>query len=137
MESSVFTNKEHSPVWEDLQKELGKLFSAWDQIQQFTFQNFTGVKEEWNYSKYGWNARIKDKNRVIIYLMPFSGYFRVSFVFGDKATKQALAGDIDKEIKAIIDAAPVYGEGRGFRIDVKNKKTEKDIEQLLMIKKAY
>jgi Protein of unknown function (DUF3788) len=137
MESSVFTDKDHRPAPQVLEKELGKLYSTWEAINAFTFENFPGVKEEWNYSKSGWNARIKDKKRAIIYLMPCAGFFKVSFVFGDKATRQALAGDIDPAIKSIIGSAPVYGEGRGFRIEVRNRKMVKDIEQLLLIKKAH
>ena len=137
MESSIFTNKDHCPAAKDLENELGKLYSAWEEIRAFTFDNFPGVKEEWNYSKSGWNARIKDEKRAIIYLMPCAGFFKASFVFGEKATKLALAASIDPAIKSIIESAPVYGEGRGFRIEVRNKKMVKDIEQLLLIKKAF
>lgn len=137
MGTSVFMDKTQCPGEEDIRKELGKLYDTWNSIKEYSYQNFPGSKEEWHYSKHGWNARIKDKKRAVVYFMPCSGYFTVSFVFGEKATKEALDSLISEDIKTIIKTAPVYGEGRGFRIEVRDKKPAKEIEKLLQIKKAF
>jgi hypothetical protein len=81
----------------------------------------TGLAE-WNYpgKKYGWSYRIKDKKRAIIYFLPRDKYFKVAFVFGQKATDIVLASNISREIKTELEQATKYAEGRGIRIDIKN-----------------
>ena len=54
--------------------------------------------------------------------------------FFKNATTEALNSTISKEIKSIIENAKVYGEGRGFRIDITNKDILEDIKKLIMIK---
>ncbi len=137
METSVFTDKEKCPGVEELEAALGKMYAAWAGLCAYTFSHFPGSKEEWNYSKAGWNMRIKDKKRAIIYMMPCAGFFKASFVFGEKAANEAWKSEVSDEIKQVIRSAPVYGEGRGFRIEVRNKKIVRDIEILLQIKKMF
>lgn len=134
MESSIFADKAKAPAADDLKKALGSLHSSWAGLVEFIKQQHPAAFEEWNYSKLGWNCRIKDKKRVIVYLMPGSKQFRASFVLGEKATQKAVAADIQDEVKKIIETSPVYAEGRGIRILVSNKKTMADIEQLVQIK---
>jgi hypothetical protein len=55
-------------------------------------------------------------------------------VFGEKAAKEALACDLIDAVKDIIKSAKVYAEGRGFRIDVKDKRLIPDIKKLIDIK---
>ena len=137
MESSIFTEKSKRPEEEEIKTALGRLYKNWTQIREFVLLHSPGSKEEWNYSKIGWNARIKDSKRVIIYFMPRKSAFKVSFVFGEKATAEALKSDISDSIKSLIKSAPVYGEGRGFRIPVMQRTAIKDIEKLILIKKAF
>jgi hypothetical protein len=61
---------------------------------------------------FGWNYRIRDKKRVLVYFMPCDGFFKISLVFGEKAAKEALVSGISKEIKDMISSAKVYTEGR-------------------------
>lgn len=134
-ETSYFMDKTEAPNLENLSKALGKQFGAWTKIQEHVFSSSKfPVKEEWNFSKYGWNCRLKGKKSVIIYLMPCDGYFNTSLVFGEKATICALASDIDDNIKKIIREARVYAEGRGFRIKVTTSGMVPDIKKLIDIK---
>ena len=134
MEPGIFTDKSAAPDDEALAGALGKQFSSWAAVKGYVLAQSPAAKEEWNYSKYGWSCRIKGKKSVIIYLMPYSGYFTASFVLGRKASEEALAGNLANDIKDIISAAKVYAEGRGFRIDVKNAKVVADIKTLIDIK---
>lgn len=137
MDKSTFPDEEKRPGDDDLRIALGKMYNVWVHLSGYTFGLFPGCREEWNYSKAGWNMRIKDKKRAIIYLMPCTGFFKASFVLGEKAANEVWKSAISEEIKEVIRSAPVYGEGRGFRIEVKNKKSVRDIEMLLQIKKMY
>jgi uncharacterized protein DUF3788 len=139
MPSNVFTDKSLKPGVQDLHNALGKTFSLWSDIAEYVFKKYPDANDEWAYpgKNFGWNYRIKDARRVIIYMMPGEKFFRVSLVFGSKATDEAMICKISKEIKDLISSAKVYAEGRGFRIDVKNKKTVKEIKKLIDIKLLY
>jgi len=136
--SSIFMEKSRMPSDEDLQKALGSKFELWMAIRDYTLRAYPKAIEEWNFpgAKYGWSFRIKDRKRAIIYLLPGEMQFRVALVYGEKATREALNSNISKEIKEIIQVAPVYAEGRGFRIEVANKEMIRDIKKLIDIKLA-
>jgi hypothetical protein len=91
--------------------------------------------EEWSYTKSGgWNFRMKDKKRAIIYLIPKDNCFNAALVFGRKATDEVMASPVSAEIKAELESAKVYAEGRGIRIEVKDEKMTEDVKKLIDIK---
>lgn len=137
METSVFVDKSKAPTNKELKGALGNQFDPWDQIRDYVFEHYPDAAEEWSYSKFGWNYRIKDKKRAIIYFMPCDGFFKVSFVFGEKAATEALASSISKEIKNTIKSAKVYAEGRGFRVDVKSCEVVADVKKLIDVKLSH
>ncbi len=136
METSIFTDKGIVPDNPELRIAIGSLYDTWMEIRDFAFESYTAATEEWNFpgAKYGWSFRIKDKKRAIVYLLPRDKYFLVALVFGEKATKMALASDIVPEIKKIIESARVYAEGRGFSIEIRDVSAVEDIKKLIKIK---
>jgi hypothetical protein len=136
MDKSIFTDKDQIPDGFTLAEALGNLNKVWMEIRDYAFMVYPRAIEEWNFpgQKYGWNFRIKDKKRAIIYLLPRDKYFLVAFVFGAKATSQALASTMSNDLKIIIESARVYAEGRGFRIEVRNETILEEIKKLIDIK---
>ena len=136
MDQSIFMNKAVIPNDKDLQIELGKTYAFWKEIMDFVVLKYPKAAMEWSYpgSKYGWSFRLKDKKRVIIYLLPREKYFKVAFVFGQKAYDLILDSPISETIKAELAVARVYAEGRGIRIDVKDKAVLDDIKKMVEIK---
>ena len=136
---SVFTDKTTIPNENDLEIALGITYNIWQHLSDFTKKQYPDAIEEWNFSseKFGWSFRLKDEKRVIIYLLPRDQYFKVAFVFGDKATDAILESTIAESIKTEIKAAKKYAEGRGIRIDIKDQMLVADIEKLIAIKVAY
>lgn len=108
----------------------------WKQIHEFILEKYPDGLAEWNYrgKKYGWSYRIKDKKRAIIYFLPREKYFKVAFVFGQKATDIVLASNISTDIKTELGQATKYVEGRGIGIEIKNDTILPDIKQLIEIK---
>jgi uncharacterized protein DUF3788 len=135
---SIFPDKETKPGDKDLATALGPTFSVWTQIQDFVLEKYPKGLAEWNYpgKKYGWNYRIKDKKRAIVYLLPRDGYFKVAFVFGQKATDEILASGISTAIKDEMMQAKKYAEGRGIRIKIADDGKISDILNLIEIKLA-
>ncbi len=139
MSLSIFTDQTHTPDSADLANALGKTLAYWNEIREFVVTHYPVAFEEWNFSgiKYGWGFRLKDKKRVVVYLLPCDGFFKASLVFGQKATDAALAADIAEETKQEIRSAKVYAEGRGVRIDVRSNAILRDILKLIEIKLAH
>lgn len=136
---SIFPDKLVKPEQKDLMTALGTSYELWTQIEKFVMEQYPAGLAEWNYpgKKYGWSYRIKDKKRAIIYFLPREKYFKVGFVFGQKATDEIMDSTISSDIKTELEQATKYAEGRGIRIDVNNSSKLHDIKQLIEIKLKY
>lgn len=136
---SIFQDKLTKPIDQDLVDNLDSTYSLWLQLHDFVFEMYPNGLAEWNYSgkKYGWNYRIRDKKRAIIYLLPRDKYFKVAFVFGQKATDTIMLSGVSRKIKNELARARKYAEGRGIRIDIKDDTKISDIKKLIEIKLAH
>ena len=139
MDTSIFIEKTNKPEQKDLITALGKTYNLWQDIVNLVYLKYPGAISDWNFpgQKYGWSFKIKDKKRAIIYLLPGDKRFMVAFNFGPKAFKKIMDSNISEEIKHSLESAKVYVEGRGIRIEVKNRKSLKDISQLIDIKLSF
>jgi hypothetical protein len=117
---------------------LETTYAHWTHLRDFTVQCFPKAQAAWYYSgdKYGWSFRISDKKRVLLYLLPRDTFFKVAMVFGQKASNEILDSNVSETIKNELKLAKVYAEGRGIRLDIKNKSLVKDITCLIQIKVA-
>ena len=136
MDTSCFTDLSNMPDNNDLKVALAEMYQHWMEIRKFVFEKYPAAIEEWHVAvkKFGWNYRIKDRKRAIVYLSPQNGYFTATFVFGQKATDQIIAGQISEEIKKELLNSKVYMEGRVLRIDLHDSFKVDDIRKLIEIK---
>jgi Protein of unknown function (DUF3788) len=128
-----FDNKARTPDGKSLAKGLGPSKALWDEIVAHIAAAYAPVTEAWGFYK-SWSLRLKRKDRTILYLLPGEGSFRCAFVFGGKATEAARQAKLPKAVHRAIDEAPVYAEGRGFRLDVRTAKDVAAIKALSAIK---
>jgi len=138
MDQSILTDKSRIPTNEDLKSALGKTFAVWHLLRDYLFSIFPEATEEWSSpgEKYGWSYRIKFRKRTIMYLLPRDGYFKVAFVFGEKAVEKIRDSHIKAEIIKELQAARIYAEGRGIRISIRDSTLINDIKELIDIKLA-
>lgn len=124
------------PQQADLERVLQDTCSLWEAVKSFVLEACPEGLEEWNYPgpKFGWSFRIKDKKRAIVYLLPREGYFKVAFVFGEKAFNEVLKSNVNQSIKDDLIAARPYMEGRGIRIPVHTDSDLMDVKLLIQIK---
>lgn len=139
MDKSIFTDKNIVPNDSDLAKALGPCYDLWQNMKEYVLLKYPKATVEWKYpgDKYGWSFRLKDKKRAIVYLLPRDQYFKVAFVFGQKATDVILKSDVSEAIKADLAAARAYAEGRGITIEVKNSMVVNDVKELVDVKIAH
>jgi hypothetical protein len=135
MDISIFTDKSKIPAESDLKLALDEYFKTWMQIRGFVLDHYPAAVDDWNYPglKYGWSFRMKDKKRAILYLLPRKGYFKVAFVFGQKAFLKIMQSPVSGKIRTELQAARPYAEGRGIRLDIREVEIS-DVFELIRIK---
>jgi len=136
---SIFTDKLITPTKADLKTALGATFELWELIAAYTHEQCIKATDEWKFpgDKHGWSFRVIDKKRVLVYLLPRDGFFKVAMVFGQKAFEAVMNSAVSEDIKQELAAAKAYAEGRGIRIDAIDEKILNDIRTLIDIKLKY
>lgn len=135
---SIFMDKEIAPDEKRLKEAIGDSYALWKNIREYVYIKYPAAKDEWNFPglKYGWSYRMKDNKRAIVYLLPRDHFFKAAFVFGQKACDIIFQSGVHETIKSELRSAKAYAEGRGIRIEVKNKAQLKDIYFLIDTKLA-
>ncbi len=132
---SAFRDGEITPVEDDVIEALGDTWSLWKELVDHSFVELGITDEKWSYyKKVGWSMHLLRKKRRIVYLLPRSGDFVASFVFGDKAVEAINSSNLPSEIIDEINSAPKYGEGRPIRLEVKSGEKLDIVKQLCVIK---
>ena len=120
MALSAFDDKSHRPEADELARVLGKSAPLWAQVIAETGERHGPIVQEWNFAgaKFGWSLRLKQKQRVVLYLTPQAGAFQLGIVVGAKAAARAV---VPARVRALLDAAPRYAEGIGIRFRVRGQ----------------
>ena len=136
MPLSALTDKSHEPTDPDVRKVLGKAYEVWSDLIDAVEERIGPVFRVWGYTSKttGWGLRLKQKDRVILYMTPQTGKFLVSFALGEKAVAAAKSTRLSPTLVAAIDNAPRYAEGRGLRVEVSRKNQVPDLAALAEIK---
>lgn len=136
MSLSIFSEKAFMPNDEMLGEVLCDCKPLWDNIKNHVTATYENTHEEWKYysKSAGWTLVIKGGKRTLIYLIPLNGYFKVNFVFGEKAVISAQNTQLPESIVSLILEAKPYMEGRSFMVDVKAYTDIDTIIKLLEIK---
>jgi hypothetical protein len=130
-----FEDKTRVPDGTALAAELGPAKKLWDGLAGHVIETYPPASEEWTFYK-SWSLRLKHKKRTILYLLPREGMFLCAFVFGGQATEAARQSRLPRAVLKAIDEAPVYAEGRGFRLEVRTDRDVETIKRLAAIKMA-
>ena len=128
---NAFAGKPKPPTDKELTEALGPAKPLWDRLLKELGDELKLPKREWGTHsvKAGWSLRVKQADRIILYLAPFKGRFRASFALGDKAAHAALASGLPKPVINLIKCAKKYAEGTAVRIDVLGR------EEIVVVKK--
>lgn len=139
MEKSIFTDKKTIPVDTDCDKFYQETCLFWKEIRDYVFEKYPKAEEQWYYAgdKFGWAFRIKDKKRAIVYFLPVEPYFKLSFIFGERAFADILKSSVSLKIKEELENAKLYAEGRPLRVEINERGVLKDIKELIDIKLSH
>lgn len=136
MPLSVLTDKSQEPTDEDLRDVLGKAYEVWTQLINAVAERIGPITQVWGFTSKstGWGLRIRQKDRVILYMTPQTGKFLVSFALGEKAVAAAKLCRLSPTLLKAVDDAPRYAEGRGVRIEVTGKRQVQGLAILAQVK---
>ena len=136
MALSSLAEKSHEPTDNDLRDVLGKSYDVWICLIDAVTERIWQVSQAWGFTSKstGWGLRLRQKDRIILYMTPQTGKFLVSFALGERAVAAARLRGLSSALLEAIDAAPRYAEGRGLRIEVSGKRHVRDLAALAEIK---
>jgi hypoxanthine phosphoribosyltransferase len=136
MSVSIFHLKNVEPDEKMLATALNTTKIHFDSITRFIENEYGEINFEWKFynQKAGWILKIINKKRNILFIIPCSGYFRVSFTLGDKAVDKVVEGNFPDSVKNEFLEARKYAEGRTIQIDVRNDEDGKIIPELVRVK---
>jgi hypothetical protein len=120
MALSAFDDQALCPGPRDLTRVLGETGVLWRRLISHVTKTYPPITKEWNFSgaKFGWSLRLKNHDRIVLYLTPQADRFLVGVVLGQKAVTAARDRKLPGSVLALIDRAPRYAEGRGIRLTV-------------------
>jgi Protein of unknown function (DUF3788) len=119
-----------------LRARLGKATHLWEAVIGLARARSPQLVEAWHFAglKVGWTLRLVAKARILVYLLPEEGTFRMGIVLGKKAVATAREAGLSSAATAILDAAPIYAEGHGVRFHVASRDDVRTLAELLAIK---
>lgn len=136
MALSALTERSHEPTDEDLRNVLGKAYEVWIGLIDGVGERIGPISPTWGFTSKstGWGLRLRQKDRIILYMTPQTGKFLVSFALGERAVAAAQLRGLSSTLLKAIDTAPRYAEGRGLRLEVSSKRQVRDLTALAEIK---
>ncbi len=136
---SIFLEKSKQPNERLLAEALGVTYKYWKELEVGLEKLYGPLTEEWKYygKSSGWTLKLLMKKRNLFFFAPYERYFRIAFVFGDKAVSAIEESDLPPAMIKELANAKRYVEGRGLRIDVKKRSAIADIVKLVEFKIQY
>ena len=115
---------------------LGQSYKYWEEIRNTLENQYGPLIEEWKYysATSGWTLKLLLKKRNLFFFAPCEKYFRLAFIFGDKAVSAVEKSDLPLKMVQELKSAKRYVEGRGLRLEIKKKTDVKNIITLVAIK---
>lgn len=139
MQTGIFTDSSVRPNRQMITEALGNTFRYWKEIKTNLEKDFGELSEEWKF--YGkntwWIMKLIHRNKNIFFFTPCDKFFRISFIFGDKAVSAVESSDLPNEIINELKNAKKFVEGRGLHINVKLQSDAKIVMKLAAIKMKY
>jgi hypothetical protein len=119
-----------------LARALGGAAPRWRALEAGLAEDLGPLGEEWTFAgrKRGWSLRLKRGERAIVYFTPLRGRFRAAFALGEKAAAEALASALPAPVRAAVESARRYVEGRAVVLEVRTAADARSVRALAAIK---
>jgi hypothetical protein len=134
--TTSFGGGTNAPNDATLEQALGKTKKVWDTIIDHLDQLPNGLVREWKYygKKHGWQMKVTDRKRAVLYLIPHDGSFLAALALNDKAVAALPSQKIPPRLVREIAAGKTYPEGRPARVEVTSTSDLMVVKKLLALK---
>lgn len=124
----------HQPTARQVAAILAGSAPAWNELIAWLKQQ--GITCLWHSlaPKYEWSLLPVLGKRRILYLKPYEGYFRASFLLSDRAVAAARASSLPAEVLEQIAKARRYAEGTPVRLVIHSGEDLDPVRKLVAIK---
>ena len=132
----ALVDPQRRPSAAGLRTGLGGAQSHWTDLVTRALAECPALAQEWHFAgpKFGWALRLKQRDRVVVHLLPDRGRFHFGVLVGAKRAAEGAAAGLSRATLAILDAAPRYAEGIGVRIPVARASDLRVARELLALK---
>jgi hypothetical protein len=134
--ANEFLDKLSQPDDLALARALGRAFGLWTEIRDHVRKEHGPVVEEWKHygAKYGWTLKTLRNKRNLFFFTAYRGFFRLGFVFGDRALAAIEQSGLPEAMVEELRKAKKYAEGRGLRVEVRTGRDVEHAKKLIAIK---
>ena len=96
------------------------------------------LRPEWKYygAKNGWVLKAFRGKRNMCFVGHEPGAIAIVFILGERAFERLLKTDLRPEVKAAVEAAKRFPEGRSIRLILEDESNIADVQQVLDIKRT-
>lgn len=110
MSENKFMIKDRPPDEAQIKEIVKDKYLVLKAIRQYIKENLGEANEEWKYYgvKNGWVLKTFLKKRNLFFIGIYDGYFRITFVFGDKAVDSIMESDVSDKTKNSLKEARKY-----------------------------
>jgi len=136
MSIGAFVDKNHRPSEDEIQRVIDLKLTDWQELIQFIRERYPS-DEDFKFlygKKYGWALRFRKRGQLLTSLYPTEGGFTVQINLGPDATEQTGNMQLGENVRAVIEKATPFPEGRWLFIPVKSAEDVSDIHQLLALR---
>jgi hypothetical protein len=133
---SILTDKSLPPNDQILAGELGPSYKTWTALKASITREHGETREEWKHygARSGWVLKLLLKKRNLFFMIPGVKLFTLGFLFGDRAVTAICHSSLPPAMIREVKEARRYAEGRGLRIEVRNRAALRHVLELVNIK---
>ncbi|MCK6545788.1 DUF3788 domain-containing protein [Myxococcota bacterium] len=133
---SVFVDGRERPDDSHLAAALGPAKAAWDAVLALAAELAPRSTPEWKFygARHGWQLKILEKKRSLLYLVPGDGSFVAALALDDAALASLEGSKLPAAMLEEIKAAKKAPEGHPARVTVKAKRELTHVAALLRAK---
>jgi len=136
MSIGVFVDKKHQPSEAEIQQVMGSKLLVWQELVQFLREHYPS-DEDFKFlygKKYGWALRFRKRGQLLTSLYPTAGGFTVQINLGSDALEQTGDLQLGENVRAVIEKATLFPEGKWLFIPVQSAEDVRDIQHLLALR---
>ncbi|HEY5478116.1 MAG TPA: DUF3788 family protein [Gaiellaceae bacterium] len=135
MSYGAFTDRTSRPGEAEIEVALAGAAALWSEIVSFVEDSFR-VRSDWKFygKNYGWSLAFKKSGKALVSLYPDAGSFTAQVILKEDQIARAPSELLIPELRAAIDGANPYAEGRWVFLAVSSERELEVVKRLVEIR---